>query len=186
MTLWQQAELYEEWLPVVGYEGFYEVSNWGRVRSLPRVIPHKHPGHTSTVPGRIRQLILKGGHYLGLTLTDREGKKVNALVHQLVAQAFIGPRPPGRQVDHRDGNKLNNFASNLRYVTAKQNANAGNHERPVRFAENHPYAKLSNADVVEIRRLVLEGMKQKDIAKMFKVRQQHISRIARHIGRRNG
>jgi hypothetical protein len=174
-----QIEYLELWRSVVGYEGLYEVSNWGRVRSLERQIPHKHPGHFTIVPGRMRRLILKQGRYLGLTLTDGAGKKNNALVHQLVAQVFIGPRPPGLQVDHKDGDKQNNCAWNLHYVTAKANANAGNHDRNPPYGQRCATAKLSEADVIEIRRLRLEGMKYKEIAKMFNVGERCIGKIIR-------
>jgi hypothetical protein len=184
MTL-EQLEVFEEWRPVIGYEGLYEVSNWGRIRSLARTIPHKHPGHTSIVPGRLRVLVLKKEGYFGLTLTDRNGRKVNGLVHQLVAAAWIGPKPPGFQVDHIDGDKRNNMSRNLRYLTPKEQMDAGNFERRVAHGATHYYAKLSSTDVVEIRRLCLEGMTQTEVAKMFNVRQQTISKIVRNKARRH-
>jgi hypothetical protein len=72
-----------------------------------------------------------------------------------------------------------NMFENLRYVTQTENANAGNFDKNTPRGETRSDAKLSDADVIEIRRLSMEGMIQKDIAKMFKVSKAHIGRIIR-------
>lgn len=108
----------ERWLPVVGYEGLYEVSDLGRVRSLPRISTGKHQHR---VPGKIRPQSTKPGTgYLSISLT-REGSSATWNVHRLVAEAFIGPRPDGMDTCHFDGDKTNNAASNLRYDTRGNN-----------------------------------------------------------------
>lgn len=109
----------EEWRPVVGYEGAYEISDRGRVRSMDRV-------RTDTWGRRTRYLgqLLKprrsgpqGKYYLTVALTNGAHGKI----HVLVAAAFIGPRPDGAQVCHNDGDRFNNQASNLRYATPSEN-----------------------------------------------------------------
>lgn len=116
----------EIWKNVVGYEGFYEVSSYGRVRSVDRVNYRRHlkGKMLSQAPGG------RDGKYKTVQLFDTAGKCKHKYVHQLVAEAFIGKAPDGFQVNHKDENKSNNCASNLEWVTASQNINYGTrHER---------------------------------------------------------
>lgn len=114
----------EEWRPVVGYEGFYEVSSLGRVRSLDRMV---YAGTGRKADGPHERL--SKGRVLRLTTSDpypKVGFKVNGAesrhyVHALVAAAFIGPRPANYDVCHNDGDRFNNAASNLRYDTRSEN-----------------------------------------------------------------
>ena len=170
-------EHFELWLPVVGYEGLYEVSNCGRVRSLAREVNSRYPGRLRIIPGRVRLLTKNRFGYLIVSLTEKTGRKRHPMVATLVATAFIGPRPPGLQIDHKDGDKQNNGVWNLHYVTPKENRNAGNFAYEPAHGETHSFAKLSDAEVIEIRRLIIEGMSQRAIAKLFNVTQSHISRI---------
>lgn len=107
----------ENWKPVVGYEGMYEVSDHGRVRSLDRL----DSGGRSIKGRSIIQTLNRYGYpYLDLHLG---GGKKRRSVHHLVIESFVGPRPEGMQVDHIDNNPENNMLSNLQYVTPKQNTN---------------------------------------------------------------
>lgn len=146
----------EQWRPVEGLEGLYEVSDQGRVRSLDRIIlrNNKHPvrlkGKTLSCT-----LDLNGYPYVSL------GRKRRVHVHVLVATAFIGPCPgkhgTGRQdynVDHINNDRADNRASNLRWVPHYENC----HAKPIRQGrrntargERHGKARLTEADV----RLVL-------------------------------
>ena len=102
----------EEWRPVKGYEGKYEVSSLGNVRSLGRYTPF------SRIKGKM--LTPKGTPYLTVDLWSNN-KGTSALVHRLVAIAFI-PNPDNLpEVDHKDGDCTNNSVSNLQWVTAKEN-----------------------------------------------------------------
>src|SRR5213596_1074117 len=100
----------ESWLPVPGYEQAYAVSSLGRVLSLPR--PHARGG------GIMRPPLGKRG-YLTVELW-RDGKSKTVGVHQLVALAFLGPRPEKQEVRHLDGNPLNNHLTNLAHGTRRQ------------------------------------------------------------------
>lgn len=105
----------EVWRSVLEYEGLYEVSNLGRVRSLPRY----------SCKQRIKGRMLKpsGWPYLHVTL-HRDGSYKNAMVHRLVAQAFL-PNPDNlSEVDHIDHNRFNNSVDNLRWVDATTNTAA--------------------------------------------------------------
>lgn len=101
----------EQWLPVVGFQGFYEVSSTGLVRSLPR---------TYTKGRVLRPASLKYGHLHVDLWANGVGKTM--FVHSMVAEAFLGPCPPGLQVRHLDGNARNNAVTNLAYGTASENA----------------------------------------------------------------
>lgn len=108
----------EIWLPVVGYEGLYEVSNMGRVKSMGRTT------RTGQVfpPRMLVCSIDRGGAGYRFTRLSLDGvvKKVN--VHVLVLEAFVGPRPsPGHEACHDDGDKTNAALSNLRWDTATSN-----------------------------------------------------------------
>lgn len=101
----------ERWLPVVGYEGFYEVSDHGRILSLAR---HGQPTRVLKTSPRN-----KYGHQ-HVTLSAN-GVRSSKSVSTLVIEAFIGPRPLGHVVCHNDGDATNNRAGNLRWDTQSNN-----------------------------------------------------------------
>jgi hypothetical protein len=102
----------EQWQPVVGFEGLYEVSSLGRVASLP----------TSTWP--TRRVLATPAHARGgypyVTL-HHEGRYFHRKVHHLVCLAFVGPRPDGMLCRHLDGDVTNNVPANLVWGTAREN-----------------------------------------------------------------
>lgn len=101
--------LQEEWRAVQGFEGSYEVSDQGRVRSIDRVVG----------PRRFRgQLLRTRKHNQGYhqIMLAKDGKKYYPLAHHLVAAAFIGPRPDGYDINHKNGKKQDNRPQNLEYV----------------------------------------------------------------------
>ena len=104
---------FETWKPVPGYEGLYEVSDLGRVRSVYREVPCKI-GTRRVFPKILRTPIHKGYRQVNLRGKTRS-------VHQLVSLAFMGERPKGWHTCHRDGDSLNNLADNLYYGTASDN-----------------------------------------------------------------
>ena len=109
----------EQWRPVLGYESSYEVSSLGRVRSLPRVIVRRN-GRPIPVKGGIRKLV-RSANSLRVTL----GKSDVRLVHHLVLEAFVGPRPEGAIGLHWNDDPTDNRVENLRWGTYSDN----NHDR---------------------------------------------------------
>ncbi|WP_341266958.1 NUMOD4 motif-containing HNH endonuclease [Gordonia malaquae] len=105
----------EEWRPIVGLEGTHEVSSLGRVRSLDHTVVSK-AGRVIRRRSRIYKLT---PNIFGYPQANLAMKKY--LVHHLVAEAFIGPRPDGMSVCHQDDVKDNNRASNLHYGTTSEN-----------------------------------------------------------------
>lgn len=141
----------ERWKPIPGYEGFYVVSNLGRVRSLPRMVSGKS-GSMRSLPSRIRKCTLDTNGYPQAGLY-RNGKRRLINVHRLVATAFISPPPEGMEINHKDGNKANNVVSNLEWVTHRQNmeyAYAGG--LLTTRGEQHPNSYIKEKDVRHIRR----------------------------------
>ncbi len=106
----------ERWVAMPGYEGRYEVSDQGRVRSLDLVVPHNYPGSVQRKRGRMLKIGYRSGRPK-VTLHDDSGNQHCYPVHKIVAAAFLGPCPAGLCVLHWDDNPDNNALSNLRYGT---------------------------------------------------------------------
>lgn len=146
------------WLPVVGHPG-YIVSDHGQVRSPRRALP----GYAKPPYGYIMVS-------LGLP-------KKNRPIHQLVLEAFVGPRPPGQQGRHLDGNTANNRLTNLDWGTPKKNSQ----DRITHGTQNHGEAFHSNVltekQVLEIVELLNMGLTQTEIALEYGVSMGAISGI---------
>lgn len=110
----------ERWLPFVGYEGLYEVSDMGRVRSIDRVVIDT-TGKTRRLRGRIlAQTKLGNTPYLKVVLC-RAPSQTTRSVHSLVLEAFVGPRPDGMEACHGFGGQVDNRLVNLRWDTLSEN-----------------------------------------------------------------
>lgn len=105
----------EEWHPIPGYEGFYEVTKSGRVRSLDRWVLSKNLS-TKKIKGREMKPRISNHGYLRVGLS-KHGHVKDFFVHKIVAMTFIGPRPEGMDICHYDGDRTNNHLENLRYDT---------------------------------------------------------------------
>jgi hypothetical protein len=147
----------ERWLPIVGYEGHYEVSNHGRVRSLDR---WALMGPKKTTPkllrGKVLQPVLQSTGYFTVTL-HRQGQRNQQGIHRLVALSFIGPPPAGKPfVCHGDGDSINNHVENLRWDTPSANMlDAIKHGTA--GGEAHPLATLTEAQVAQVKTDLLFG-----------------------------
>lgn len=111
----------EEWRPLARYDGWYDVSSYGRVRSW-RVSGNGFRGRLSEP--RIKKPTPTGPYgYLRLVLGVPGSKGRTEYVHGLVAECWRGPRPDGHQAAHKDGDNTNNVPPNVRWATPLENEN---------------------------------------------------------------
>jgi hypothetical protein len=152
----------EEWRDVEGWEGKYQVSNFGRVRNLDQLLSQFY----------------NNGRYLAVYLSLR-GKKKIEYVHRLVAKAFVDGYAAVLTVNHKDGNRINNRDSNLEWVSVQRNIEHA-FETGLRTStgEANPKSKLTATAASEIRRLKKAGVRTKDLVAKFGVGPIAIQRIA--------
>lgn len=171
----------ERWLPVVGYEGLYEVSDLGRVRGCARSLVQISRWGLAVKrewPARVLAPTIDKGRYAYGRLQVKlcgHGRQVTRLVHHLVAEAFIGPRPKGKEVAHFDGIASNNRLDNLRYATPLENQqDQVRHGTAIR-GERVGVSKLTESQVIEIRSAV--GVTVQSIADQYGISIAQVSRI---------
>lgn len=138
------AEQTENWLPVVGYEGLYEVSDLGRVRTL-------HGKHQ----GRIMTPTITARGYLRVGIRKNRVRQHFA-VHRIVLAAFVGPRPEKNECDHLNNVKTDNRLCNLEYVTSSENKLRAykTGARMPAVGSKHGMSKLTEDDVLRIKDLL--------------------------------
>ena len=175
-------EINEIWKPVKGYEGIYEVSNLGRVKSLPRL---KYCGHKNSKPQKVHERILTSWvdrlGYVKVRLS-KNGESKTTLLHRVIADAFIEPVEGKNEINHKDGVKANNAIENLEWATRGENvkhAFLNKLKHPKRGEENNK-SKLNWESVREIRRLHSNGLSQKDLSRRFGVTIANVSSIVNH------
>ena len=132
----------ETWKPVVGYEGYYEVSDQGNLRSVDRVETMKN-GRTRRKRGRLLKQIWYDGkkHYRGAMLC-KDGKHKRLSIHRLVAEAFVSNPDMLPEVNHKDENKLNNRADNLEWCDRKHNNTYGTAKLRAAVTQGKPVLQL--------------------------------------------
>lgn len=144
--------LQENWRPVVGYEGFYEVSDLGRVRRVAGQLPTRNPAVKRNCKSRFKTPSRNqiDGHYrVNLSVGN---KKRKFGVHRLVLEAFVGPCPDGMEACHfPDRDPANNALSNLRWDTHQANVDGAAKHGTRAKGETQGSAKLTEADVRSIR-----------------------------------
>ena len=123
----------EVWRDIEGYEGLYQVSDQGRVKSLER-ITIKKDGRRFTVKERVLKPCDNGRGYLYISLSDGTGEHKRHYIHRLVGEAFVPNPLEVEDVNHKDENPSNNHASNLEWVTHKENLNYGTRQERARKA----------------------------------------------------
>lgn len=169
------SELPEEWRSVPGYDGLYEVSDAGRVRSLERTVLRRVRGG-AVKPYPVRARILKQcsvGDYRTVALYGgpRDG---TTLVHGLVAEAFLGPRPDGLMVLHGDGVGSNNFDDNLRYGDGVDNSQDAHRHGTIPLGEHVHNAVLTNEEAGAIKALRGPRCAARLLSERFRIRKTYV------------
>lgn len=166
----------ETWKPIPGYEGIYEASDLGRVRSLDRVTVASN-GVSRKWKGRVLKQNKNGSGYLQVVLSKPGGVN-NLFVHRLVFMAFNGEIQSGRDICHCDGDKHNNRSGNLRSDTR-----AGNMKDAIKHGvsprgERNSQSKLTAEEVLQMRREFASGeCSRSDLAEKYQVNRTQIGLI---------
>ena len=170
----------EQWKAVKGWTGVYEVSDLGRVR---RIKPYpKFGGYINAKVPRLLKATIDWHGYAIVELNDvpRVARKK---VHIIVAEAFIGQRPNGLEINHKDRNRANNVVRNLEYVTHSQNVAHSytftERMKNVSRGMDHYNRKLTERDVKQIRKELSAGKRGigTSLSKKYGISQSVISEI---------
>lgn len=180
----------ERWLPVVGFDGLYEVSDYGRVRSLPRTVQWGRDGRpvTRIFHGRILRPINSNKAFTLYRVTLHKGSAQHLMaIHTIVLTAFVGPCPKGHTCNHLDGDRSNNVLSNLQWATLSEQQQHARyvlkrdytcHLRP-RYGRENPISIIPNTTL--ILHLQKQGFSRRSIAKQVGSSPRTVGRVIRGI-----
>lgn len=172
------SDIIEKWKPISFCPDRYEISNYGRVRRLKRKIMRSNGS-----PMVLKEKIIKGWlnedgynvHKLYL-----EHGRANISAHRLCAWHFVGNPENKPEVNHKDGNKVNNFYKNLEFVTSSENVqhafDNGLMENQARGERQH-LSKLKANDIPKIRKMSSDGYFANEIADIYDVHKSTIQRV---------
>jgi hypothetical protein len=179
---WQAiSKMSEQWKPVAGYIGWYEVSDHGRVRSVDRLVRFAD-GRLRWYRGRLLKTKPHNQYGYPLVAICRGKDKRWRTVHQLVMEAFVGPCPPGKEICH---NVLTRSARlvDLRYDTKKNNFADKHKHGTALCGPKHPWTKYPRRLLVKIQRATGTIT---EIAKRFNVSRTHVWNVRNGKRRAHG
>lgn len=169
----------EVWKDIPGYEGRYQASSLGRIRSMPVTLCYQTP-----VNSKDHRVVWRNHFHKGTILKSYPNKArcgylqlvlcgKRCRVHELVAQTFIGEKPAGQVVRHLNGNNLDNRAENLAYGTPSENKDDD-------FKNGIYYnAKITPEDVIAIRARAAKGESYASISQSYPIKPEAVSNIVR-------
>lgn len=177
----------EIWKDIKGFEGRYQVSNMGRVKSLARLVHHRASIRTKSFDSMVSERIMKqhisNSGYLFITLRGKE-HLIGTFVHRLVAESFI-PNPNGlKEVNHKDEDKLNNHVDNLEWCTPSYNMRYGT------MAAIRQRGNIRNRK--SVIQLTMDGVfirqyeSLKEMHSLTGINKESVSRMCRGLNNRNG
>lgn len=163
----------EIWKDIEGYEGLYQVSNTGKVKSLERTV-WVNRGYYRTVQERIVKLSKISSGYLQVQL-HKEGERKHYLVHRLVATAFIENTKGYTEVNHRDENKQNNCVENLEWCSRSYNSNYGTKNKRISEKNtNNPKRSKPVIGINKISGLILEFPSAREASRQTGINNRNI------------
>lgn len=173
------ADAQENWVDIHGYEGCYQVSDLGRVKSLKRMVVHN--GIISYLPERILSPWSGTTSAYWCIRLYRDGIRKKFSIHRLVAEHFLQTWDRHLEVNHKDGNRFNNTAMNLEMCSHQDNMrHAIVQGLKNDYGENNVHAKLTNAQATEIREKYGQGgITQAALGVQYGVSRQTVSMIVR-------
>lgn len=166
----------EIWKDIEGYEGFYQVSNIGRVRSLDRIVKGSRRNKYQMCKSKMKVLDRCNKRYSQISIY-KDGKGRKFLVHRLVAIAFIPNKKNHPQVNHLDFDRHNNHVSNLEWTDAignAQHAVAGGKYKNGLKGEDHPGSILTVKNILHIRK---KKLRSKDYCALYNIEASHVTAI---------
>ncbi len=171
----------EIWKSVIGFEGLYEISNRGRLRSVDKYVSHgRWPSSGLALKkGKIIKCFINEAGYWRTSLR-KDGKYYNKVIHRLVAESFIKNPNNYPEVNHKDLNTLNCWEDNLEWCTHPYNqAHAASHGRYCPVKNPNVIRKLEFQDVFDIHRIAMTGLSQGAIGDLFGISQSVVGCILR-------
>lgn len=165
----------EMWRPVLGYEGSYEASNMGQVRSVPRIVRSGAHGAMRKAGGVILSPIMGSRGYPVVNLT-RQGSRRQLFLHKVILEAFTGARPEGMEACHNNGDTADARLDNLRWDTRSGNHKDKRKHGTWQVGEKANNSKLTEATVIEIRR---RGLTAAQARREFGLSKTNATRIVR-------
>jgi hypothetical protein len=165
----------EKWLDIPEYEGIYQISDQGRIRSLDRMVRQRFGGLQHRKGQIISPWVNPEGY--SFVMLNKETSFRRWRVHRLVLTVFMGPPEPGMECCHRDSNPRNNRIENLRWGTSASNSKDMIANGTSMKGERSNLSKLRNEQIAKIKEMLATGMTQQRIASLFNVKQTTISKI---------
>jgi hypothetical protein len=165
----------EIWKDIPGFEGWYQASDLGNIRSVERMVKTKGGAlrHSAS------KVLAPGGPRYALVILSIDGKRKTRGVHRLVCTAFHGAPPPNAHAAHNDGDISNNKAKNLRWATAKENClDRVLHKTWVHGARVNT-AKMAESDIQQVKIRAANGESRISIAKDMGVHRSSIDQLLR-------